>query len=127
PLRNMVLLLAFSSQMFYATAARVSNDWLAVPLASWLMVAGIRVCRRPGFASAVWFATFLTLGLLTKAYFLAFVPLFLIINLLEWARRRLRSPAVVTSILIAGLLAAPWYARNIKLYHSITAVPEAIS
>ena len=37
-----VLLLIFSSQMFYAAAARVSNDWLAAPAVTLLFLAALR-------------------------------------------------------------------------------------
>jgi hypothetical protein len=62
----------FSSQMTWATLAHVANDWLAVPLAVWLLTLTIRYWRDPNLRSAIWVGVVLALGLLTKAYFLAF-------------------------------------------------------
>src|SRR5262249_28909986 len=69
----------------------------------------------------------LAAGLLTKAYFLVFVPLFLSLIAIHTFKKRLRASAVILSLLTIGLLAGWWYARNILLYRSLSAVPEAIA
>ena len=87
--------LLFSSQMFWATIAHIGNDWLSVPLAVWLFA----LRRKP-----VWCAVILGLGLLAKAYFLVFVPVFLVAVYL-WKR-----PALLA---IPAAIAGPWYVRNL--------------
>jgi hypothetical protein len=81
--------------MFWATVAHIGNDWLSVPLAVWL----IALRRKPFWCSVV-----LGLGLLAKAYFLVFVPLFFIAVYL-WKR-----PALLA---IPAVIAGPWYIRNL--------------
>jgi hypothetical protein len=91
--------------MFYASTAHIANDWLAIPLGVWLVA-----------ATPMLFGVVLAAGLLTKSYFLAFVPLF-----------ALRGKPKLATILIPVALAGPWYARNARLYGSLSAMPEAIS
>jgi hypothetical protein len=109
-----------SWQMFYAATAHITNDWLAIPLAVLLVSAAIDVWERPGFRSAAALALTLSAGLLTKAYFLSFVPL--TVGLVAWLlwKRRLRWTGAAG---FAGLLlatAAPWYARNAALYGNLS-------
>jgi hypothetical protein len=61
----------------------------------------------------------LALGLLTKAYFLAFIPLLAGVFLL---RRRFRE-AVAAGIIVA-VIAGPWYCRNIARYGAISGMQE---
>ena len=124
PLREFVLLLTFSSQMFYATAAHISNDWLAVPLVTWLLVAAIRWYLKPCFRSAAFFTITLALGLLTKAYFLAFTPLFLGANLAALWHRRTTPRLVASSLLLLALVAGPWYVRNVRVNGGLSGTLE---
>ncbi len=94
---------ALCVQMLYATVVHISNDWLAVGLAAWFVVACAQ--RRAWLAAVV-----LTIGLLTKAYFLAFIPLLVI------ATGRRIAPF---SLLV---IAVPWYARNVLLYGNVSGV-----
>lgn len=105
PFRAAGLFCLFSSQMTWATVAHVGNDWLAVPVAVWILVALNRVDRGP-VAAAGWLAA----GLLTKAYCLAFAPL--LIGVWVW-RRRWRDLAIGAGIV--GGIAGPWYVRNLIL------------
>jgi hypothetical protein len=74
PWKSAAIFCIFSTQMLWATIAHVANDWLAVPLAVWLLIAAIRYWRQPGIKAAACFGGLLAVGLLTKAYFLALVP-----------------------------------------------------
>lgn len=113
------LYLIFSSQMFYATAAHVANDWLALALFALLLSAAISLWENPGLRSASRLFWILTAGLLTKVYFLALAPvvLLLVAHLCRTRRLPVRS-GLLASLPIA--LAAPWYIRNAVLYHDLT-------
>jgi hypothetical protein len=114
PAQLAALFLLFSSQMFYATAAHVANDWLALPL--FLLVLTAAVEFRP-FLMAVALAA----GLLTKAYFLAMIPFVLVLVLM---RRGVRAAIPVAAI--ALLPAAPLYVRNMLLYHDLGGQQEKL-
>lgn len=111
--------LLLSSQMLYAAAAHITNDWLAIALAPWFFAAAAAYTRRPDARRGAALGTTLALGLLAKAYYLAFLPLAL--GLAMWKRR---GAAAVVAPLI--LLAAPWYWRNWTLYGTVTGALEAI-
>lgn len=89
--------------------ARIGNESLAVALASWiiwlLLANSSPTEQRPQGAITLGLA--LGLGLLTKAYFLAFIPLLLL-------RRRFYSLAL--ALCISGW----WYWRNFRLTHTWT-------
>jgi hypothetical protein len=81
--------------------ARIGNESLAIAIASWLI--WLLLGRSKGLTMGV----ALGLGLLTKAYFLAFLPILIL-------RRRFTSLAV--AIAIGGW----WYARNFRLTGTLT-------
>lgn len=116
----------FESQMLWASVAHVGNDWLAIPLSTLFFGLLVLTAResRPKYAFAM--AAALTAGLLTKAYFLAFVPVFAAILIVQFLRRRLSGR---TALLGGGivLLAALWYARNMVLYRSLSGTQESIA
>jgi hypothetical protein len=100
--------------------AHVANDWLAVPLAIWTLALMARCAARatgPRMAAA---AVALAAGLLTKAYFLALVPVLLGVCA---ARRGWRGLAVSAGIV--GILAGPWYARNLRVYGDLTGMQQS--
>lgn len=111
--------LLLSSQMFYAAAAHIANDWLAIALAPWFFAAAAAYSARPDARRGAALGVTLALGLLAKAYFLAFLPLAL--GLVLWRRR---GAAVVVAPLV--VLAGPWYWRNWTLYGTVTGALEAI-
>ena len=115
----------FCSQMFYATTALVANDWLAVPLAAWCF-ASLAACRnRPAPRRALAAAAWLALGLLTKAYFLAFA-LWAAIEAAAMIRRgRIGSKPVLAAAAFVLAIAGPWYARNVALYGNVSGTYEA--
>lgn len=113
-----MVFLLFSCQMFWATVAHIGNDWLAIPLAIWL-IAELRR-ERPKSWPGVSLGLVLALGLLTKAYFLVFLP---VVLLKIWNRPRLW-PACFG---IPALLAGPWYLRNLLLYRNLSGRVEESS
>lgn len=119
PYRDLVLFCVLSSQMTWATLAHVANDWLAVPLAVWTLVFLMRAASSPSVTRLAVASILLAAGLLTKAYFLALVPVLLCIAAL---RGKLREFAVSAAVLLA--CAGPWYIRNWRLYHALTGTQE---
>ena len=120
PYRAAATFCVLSCQMTWATLAHVSNDWLAVPVAVWTLVALIHYQMKPGAGAAAAMAGVLSIGLLTKAYFLAFVPL--VFGLCIW-RRRWRDLTIAA--LVVCLLAGPWYVRNVRRYGALLATLDA--
>jgi len=120
PYRNIAIFCVLSSQMIWATLAHVDNDWLAVPLTVWLLVMVIHYDEKPGLRRAALAALVLSIGLLTKAYCMAFVPLLGAICIF---RRRWGHLAIAMAIVT--LLAGPWYLRNVERYGTISGMQEA--
>jgi hypothetical protein len=119
PYRTIALFCVLSSQMTWATLAHVANDWLAAPLAIWVLVFLIRCASAPTTANIAVAALLLSGGLLTKAYFLALLPVSLGICAF---RSRFRQLALFT--IIVAVFAAPWYVRNYRLYGVLTGMQE---
>jgi hypothetical protein len=113
PFRFAALFCLFSAQMIWASIAHVSNDWLAIPLAAWLLLWMIR-------GSAIGTGGALGLGLLVKAYFLVFVPLALLVWI--WCRRWRELAVLVAGTVVLG---GPWYWRNWSHYGELTGTQEA--
>lgn len=101
--------LAMSLQMFYASTAHVCNDWLAVPLFTWMLVAAVRA--RSALPAAF------SSGLLAKAYFLAASPIVLAVLATSWRKLRIWALAPL-------LIAAAWYGRNVLLSGSVSGMQE---
>jgi hypothetical protein len=123
--QSAALLLVLSSQMFYASIARVSNDWLAIPLVTLLLIGVLRFYREPRIRTGVLLGGALAAGLLTKAYFLPwglFAGGVLIWVGLRRSAARLPTLAMVLTVLLA---AGPWYARNLCLYGSLSATLQS--
>jgi hypothetical protein len=116
PFATAVLFCVLSSEMFYAAAAHVANDWLAVGIAAFFFVALAE--RRSPLRVAAW----LSAGLLTKAYFVVFA-LFAAAALLWQYRSRVR--ALAPAAALVAIVAGPWYVRNIALYGSPGGSPES--
>jgi len=126
PFRIAALACIFESQMLWASIAHIGNDWLAIPLSTlflaWLVLTAKD--RRPKYALAM--AAALAAGLLTKAYFLAFVPVFAAFLIARFSQRRLNARTAFLAGFIV-LLGALWYARNIVLYGSLSGTQESIA
>lgn len=118
--RNVVLFCVLSSQMTWATLAHVANDWLAVPLAVWTLVFMIRAAASPTRARLLYASLVLSAGLLTKAYFLAVVP---VLSCIAAIRGKVRGLAIHAAVI--AVCAGPWYVRNYRLYHVVSGMQEA--
>ena len=123
--RNVVLFCVLSSQMTWATLAHVANDWLAVPLAVWTLVFMIRGASSPTPAKLASASLMLSAGLLTKAYFLALVPVLSGIAAIRGSSREGKLRGFVTQAAVIAICAGPWYLRNYLLYHVITGMQES--
>ncbi len=119
PYKGILLFSTLSSQMIWATLAHIANDWLAVPLTVWLLAMLIRYQGRPSFSQAAFASASLSLGLLTKAYFLAFVPLVVLVY--AWRRKWLH---LIVGVSLVVIVAGPWYVRNVQLYGSLSGMQE---
>jgi hypothetical protein len=126
PFRIAALACIFESQMLWASTAHVGNDCLAIPLSTWFL-AFVAVTAKESRAKYVLvLAAVLAASLLTKAYFLAFVPVFAVFLI----ARLLQGRVTGRTALLAGfvvLLGALWYARNIVLYGSLSGTQESIA
>jgi hypothetical protein len=116
-MQQVALYLVLATPMFYAATAHVANDWLAAPLATlatWRLVA---FEESPDGRNGAWLGLALAAGLLTKAYFVAWLASGVIAGMwLAW-RGRLGRRAV-GALAATLVVAAPWYARNYVLYGS---------
>jgi hypothetical protein len=104
----------FACQMYWATSAHIANDALGLAFTVWFVAACAAFSAQPGTSGAPQLALVTSLGLLTKAYFL---PLFAL-GALVVAYRRVRALPVFAGIVV--VLAGPWYARNLLLYHNVS-------
>lgn len=126
PFRIAALACIFESQMLWASIAHVGNDCLAIPLSTWFLACLVVTAKesRPKYFLVM--AAVLAAGLLTKAYFLAFVPVFAVFLI----ARFLQGCVNGRTALLAGfvvLLGALWCARNIVLYGSLSGTQESIA
>jgi hypothetical protein len=122
-----LLFSVFSSQMFYAATAHVTNDWLAIPLATWLFAAVAAYINKPGMRRSLAAAAWLALGLLTKAYFLAFAlwAAAVVVAMVWRGYTSAKSMLIGTALVVA--VAGPWYARNALLYGNVSGTYEAFA
>src|SRR5579885_511978 len=124
PFTSAAIFTIFCSQMLYATTAHIANDWLAVGLSCIFFAALAAFARDPGGRSSLALAVPLSLGLLTKAYFLGFAALAAIVAIWMLARRRIRVTALIPAAIVILVVAGPWYARNLALYGNISGTME---
>jgi len=134
-----VMFVAFSSQMFYGAVCHIANDWLAVPLFALVLSEAVALHREPRAPAALRLGLALGAGLLTKAYFLAAVPVVAGVALVVYMRGRqvakshpglARASGLPRFFLVSlapGLvIAAPWYIRNLSLYHNLSGMQETL-
>ena len=112
--------LLLCSQMWYAASAHVANDWLALPLMPVLLLAAVAYKDAPSVRGAACLGLALAAGLLAKAYYLALVPLPLVLVSRRWRDGVALAVPVV-------LLAGPWYLRNWVLYGNLTGLIDTIT
>lgn len=121
---NAALFTIFCSQMLYATIAHVANDGLAIGIGALFLAALARFMQEPGWRSTLGSALWLAAGLLTKAYFLAFVPLAIAVAAWQIWRGRARVKTVLAGAALVLVLAGPWYIRNLVLYRNVSGTHE---
>jgi hypothetical protein len=119
PHKDAAIFCAFSSQMLWATLSHVANDWLAVPLTLWLLVTVIHYEEYPSVRRAMLAWSVLVLGLLTKAYFIALLPLPISACII---RHRWRDLGI--GLVFVAAFAGPWYLRNVERYGTISGMQE---
>ncbi len=114
----------FSSQMLYATICHVGNDWLAIPLMSYVLCTAILTLERGSRRDCFWLGLTTSAALLTKAYFLFLVPFAIGVMLVALSRRRATFTAAALFLMPLIVLAGPWYLRNLILYHNVGGTVE---
>lgn len=119
--RDALLFCALSIQVVWAAISHVGNDALAIPLTVWFFA--LLMQRRKLLPLAFIFAA----GLLTKAYFLSFAPVFLIACLYRWRQGDAHGRRVAAALALVIAVAAPWYGRNLHLYGSFSGTQESVS
>jgi hypothetical protein len=124
PFANAALFAIFCSEMLYATIAHVANDWLAVGISAMFFAALASFIKEPSRRSATGVGAWLAAALLTKAYFLAFALLTTASAALIVWRRRAGMKMLFPGIMLALVLAGPWYTRNMVLYGNISGTQE---
>ena len=114
-----------SVQMLYATTTHITNDFLAAPLFTLILATSLRFFRTATRRDGLICALTLAAGLATKAYFLAALPVFVIMLAALWRARRV--PGRQTAILIAAAIlpSSWWYLRNLELYGSLSGMNQA--
>jgi hypothetical protein len=122
--RLLALTCMFESQMFWASIAHVGNDWLSIPLATALLAYVASVARHHKQRDLMMAGLLLAAGLLTKAYFLAFVPAFFVLLFSQYARSYIALRAVAITVGLPVVIAAPWYIHNVLLYGSVSGMQE---
>ena len=125
PWRLTAPFLIFSSQMFYATTAHISNDWLAVPLLTMLLAQCAAVHIQPNLRNVALLGAALAAALLTKAYFLAMAPLVVAVVLWGTAKGRITGRDALVFAALASA-AVPWYVRNLALYRNLSGMQETL-
>jgi hypothetical protein len=85
----------------------------------WFLILMIDFHGQGTMRRAIGCAVVLALGLLTKAYFLAFIPLLVAVCLV---RRRFRE--VLAAGIILTVAGGPWYYRNLARYGTISGMQE---
>jgi hypothetical protein len=126
PLQEVALACILSTQVLWASFAHVSNDWLAIPCTIWFAVLIARAASEPSGRNLIAASLILAVGLLTKAYFLAFVPVLGVLIVQQALRKKVKAIEAASAVLITLLIGGVWYGRNIAIYHSLSGTQESI-
>ncbi len=109
---------------FMIDVCRVGNECLAVVIVSALMLSALRLVRREaGWRAWALAGTLLGAGLLTKAYVLAFVPLFVVIFAIRTLRvggARQNLAGMILAFSLATAIAGGWYWRTWQRTGTVT-------
>lgn len=125
--RPAMLATAFTAQMLWASVAHVGNDVLAIPLVVWFLACLATAAKRMSERNVLMVGIALALGLLAKAYFLAFVPVFLGLLVFALAKRLVRRTTAAAALAIVLMLAGPWYWHNVALYGSLSGTQQSVA
>jgi MFS family permease len=126
PFRLLLLAVFFEMQIFTAAVCHVANDWLSITAGAWFFALLAALVNRARPRAAYLLGFVVAIGLLAKAYFLAFVPVFSAVLIYVKWRSRLPAKTVVISLLITLVLAGPWYGRNLVLYKTVAGLQEDV-
>jgi len=126
-LRLAVLACVFESQMLWASVAHVGNDVAAIPLTVWFLTWLALTAQQTSNRNMLVLAVIFALGLIAKAYFLAFLPVFAAILLHAARKRAIRGSTLAAVIAIVLAVAAPWYGHNLSLYGSLSGTQQSVA
>jgi hypothetical protein len=123
------LFCACLTQTLWAAVAHVSNDALAVPLTVWFLGSLACIVKQGNNPrrEVILLASVLAIGLVTKAYFVAFVPVFAGVLAMGRVRKALTPLTCITLLSLLLVIAGPWYFRNLLLYRSVSGTQESTS
>lgn len=103
--------------MFVALSSAVSTDPLLICLCSWVLaLAGSSVNEGWTTKRTLLIAVLVGLALITKTTALALLPTILVAIFLTKSARPSKTN-LLASVAIVGLIVAPWWLRNLSLYH----------
>ncbi|HEY3443268.1 MAG TPA: hypothetical protein VGK29_21095 [Paludibaculum sp.] len=123
--RDAALFATVCVQMFYATTTHITNDFLAAPLFTLILSTSLRFFRTAAARDGVLCAVTVAAALATKAYFLAVLPVFVVMLAAMWRVRRVAAPRVLLLLSVALLPISWWYFRNVALYGSLSGMNQA--
>ncbi|PYT25723.1 MAG: hypothetical protein DMG58_23715 [Acidobacteria bacterium] len=114
-----IMILPSVTPEFMIDICRIGNECLAVVLVSALILSALRlVSREAGWQAWALFGALLGAGLLTKAYVLAFTPLFIVVALIRIMRVcgvRQSVAGLILGLMLATATAGWWYQRTWQL------------
>jgi hypothetical protein len=126
PFRVAALALLFEMQIYEASVAHVGNDWLSITAAAWFFAALAVFVRFHRRREAILLGVVLAAGLLAKAYFLAFVPVFVLVLLAALLQKQITFQTAGIAAFLAAALASPWYVRNLLVYRTLAGMQENV-
>jgi hypothetical protein len=126
PFRLAALALLFEVQIYEAAVAHIANDWLSITAGAWFFAALAAFVRFSRRRDAITLAIVVAVGLLSKAYILAFVPVFALALAVQFFRKQITLQTALIAAVVAGALAAPWYIRNLLVYRTLAGMQENV-
>lgn len=126
PFHLAALALLFEMQIYEAAVAHLANDWLSIAAAAWFFAALAAFVRFHRQRDAILLGVVLAAGLLAKAYFLAFVPVFVLVLLAKLFEKQITLKTAGIAALVAAALASPWYLRNLLVYRTLAGMQENV-
>lgn len=127
PLQLAVLACVFETEMIWAAIAHVGNDAFAIPVTAWFLASLAWTVKEPTSRNVLLLSSVFALGLVSKAYFLSFVPVFGALLIWLLLHRTVRWTAITVGVLIVLTLSGPWYGRNLALYGSLSGTQQSVA